>query len=192
MTAVLAGAFEPRPRWTPPLSPAAYDRRVALSQEERRALALIAGRPPRWPAGVAEALARLTAPVNDVLAVAGLKPGSWAGAPTRGELLAAMGRERSAFWAWDRPTWQRTVEIADVNVRQLVIAVAYHVPRSIRCGSVLAVLPPCSAPPPSEPRPVRASDTLGYAAQLRRPTSSAAVRADLAARSPVLDISPIR
>ncbi len=51
MTAVLATALEPQPRWTPPLSPAAYDRRVALSREERRALALIADRPRRWPAG---------------------------------------------------------------------------------------------------------------------------------------------
>ena len=91
MTAVAATALAPEPRWTPPLSPAAYDRRVALSREERRALALIADRPGRWPAGVAEALARFTAPINDVLAVAGLKPGSWAGAPTRGDLLAGDG-----------------------------------------------------------------------------------------------------
>src|SRR5450755_3852980 len=107
MTAVLATALEHQSRWTPLLSPAAYDRRVALSGEERRALALIADRPGRWPAGVAEALARLTRPINDVLAVAGLKPGSWAGAPTRGDLLQAIGRERIAFWGWDRAQWER-------------------------------------------------------------------------------------
>jgi hypothetical protein len=51
MTALAATALEPVGRWTPPLSPAAYDRRVALSGEERRALALIEDRPGRWPAG---------------------------------------------------------------------------------------------------------------------------------------------
>ena len=197
MTAVLATALEPQPRWTQPLSPAAYDRRVALSREERRALALIADRPPRWPAGVAEALARLTAPINDVLAVAGLKPGSWAGAPTRGELLAAMGRERSAFWAWDRPTWQRTVEIADVNVRQLVIAVAYQLCgitdlhwdiRGFKCSLFCRRVFGAAAVEETVGRVQAHLDTLGYAAQLRRPNLQRGLcELMLAARSPLLD-----
>ena len=39
MTAVAATMPTPERRCTPPLSPSAYDRRVALSREERRALA---------------------------------------------------------------------------------------------------------------------------------------------------------
>jgi len=114
-------------RWAPLISPAAYDRRGELSRAERWALALIEGRPVgRWSPDVGSALSRLITPINDVLAVAGLKPGSWAGPFTRGDLLAAMGRERSAFWGWDREQWERTVAATNVNVRQLVIAVAYQ------------------------------------------------------------------
>ena len=39
MTAVAATMPATEPRWTPLLSLAAYDRRVALGREERRALA---------------------------------------------------------------------------------------------------------------------------------------------------------
>jgi len=197
MTAVLAAALEPQARWTPLLSPAAYDRRVALRREERRALALIADRPSRWPAGVAEALARLTAPINDVLAAAGLKPGSWAGAPTRGELLAAMGRERSAFWGWDRPTWQRTVEAADVNVRQLVIAVAYQLCgitdlhwgiRGFKCSLFCRRVFGHTAVEETVGRVQAHLDTLGFATQLQRPNLQRALcELMLAARSPLLD-----
>jgi hypothetical protein len=197
MTAVLATALEHQSRWTPPLSPAAYDRRVALSQQERLALALIADHSGRWPAGVAEALARLTRPINDVLAVAGLKPGSWAGAPTRGELLAAMGRERSAFWGWDRPTWQRAVETADVNVRQLVIAVAYQLCgisdlhwaiRGFKCLLFCRRVFGAAAVAQTVGRVQAHLDTLGYAAQLRRPNLQRGLcELMLAARSPLLD-----
>ena len=197
MTAAAATLPAPERRWTPLISPAAYDRRVALSREERRALALIADRPRRWPAGVAEALSRLTRPINDVLAVAGLKHGSWAGAPTRGELLAAMGRERSAFWAWDRPTWQRTVEIADVNVRQLVIAVAYQLCgitdlhweiRGFKCSLFCRRVFGAAAVEETVGRVQAHLDTLGYAAQLRRPNLQRGLcELMLAARSPRLD-----
>lgn len=79
----------------------------------------------RWSPDVAAELSRLITPINDVLAAAGLKPGSWAGPFTRGDLLAAMGREGIAFWGWDREQWERAVAMSNVNVRQLVIAVAY-------------------------------------------------------------------
>jgi hypothetical protein len=192
MTAVAATALVPLSSWTPPVSPAAYDRRVALGREERRALALIADRPGRWPVGVAEALARFTAPVNDVLAVAGLRPGSWAGAPTRGDLLQAIGRERMAFWGWDRVQWQRTVAAGNVDVRQLLIAVAYQLcaindlHREIRgfkmrlfCGRVFGD----AAVEETVSRIQSHLDTLGYAAQLRRPNLQRALY-ELDARRP--------
>jgi len=197
MTAVAATMPASEPRWTPPLSPAAYDRGVALSREERRALGLIAGRPSRWPAGVAEALARFTAPVNDVLAVARLKPGSWAGAPTRGDLLAGIGREGMAFWGWDRVQWERTVAAGNVDVRQLLIAVAYQLcgfndlhweirgfKMRLFCGRVFGH----AAVEDTVGRVQSHLDTLGYAAQLRRPNLQRALyELMLAARSPVLD-----
>jgi integrase len=186
MTAVLATPLKPKARWEPPLSAAAYDRRVALSPQERRALRLIAGRP-----------SRLTAPINDVLAVAGLKPGSWGGAPTRGELLAAMGRERSAFWGWDRATWQRTVETVDVDVRQLVIAAAYQLCgitdlhweiRGFKCSLFCRRVFGAAAVEETVGRVQAHLDTLGYAAQLRRPNLQRALcELMLAARSPLLD-----
>jgi hypothetical protein len=71
MTALRAAAVEVERRRTPLISPAGYDRSPELSQRERRALRSIDGRPTRWPAGVAQDLARLTLPINDVLAVAG-------------------------------------------------------------------------------------------------------------------------
>jgi hypothetical protein len=179
MTAVAATLPAPEPRWTPPLSPAAYDRRVALSREERRALALIADRPGRWPAGVSEALSRLTRPINDVLEVAGLKPGSWAGAPIRGDLLAAIGRERTAFWGWDRAQWERTVTAGNVDVRQLVIAVAYQLCgindlhweiRGFKCSLFCRRVFGAAAVEETVGRVQAHLDTLGYAAQLRRPS----------------------
>ena len=197
MTAVAATMPATEPRWTPLLSLAAYDRRVALGREERRALALIADRPGRWPAGVAEALARFTAPINDVLAVAGLKPGSWAGAPTRGDLLQAIGREGMAFWGWDRVQWERTVAAGNVDVRQLLIAVAYQLcgindlhweirgfKMRLFCGRVFGH----AAVEETVGRVQSHLDTLGYAAQLRRPNLQRALyELMLAARSPVLD-----
>jgi len=197
MTALQAAALASRSRWTPPLSPADYDRTTALSREERRALQLIADRPARWPAGVAQTLSRLTRPTNDVLAVAGLGPGSWAAPATRSELLAAMGRERSSFWAWDREQWMLVVAGGDVNVRQLVIAVAYGL-----CGvddlhwGILGFKCGLFARRVFGRGPVETSmglvqehlDRLGYSAQLRRPNLQRALfELMLAARSPLLE-----
>ncbi len=193
----IADTKTPTQRWIALLDPSAYDRRAALSSQERSALGLIEGRPSRWPAQVAEALSRLIVPMNDVLAVAGLKPGSWAGAPTRAELLAAMRRERSAFWAWDRSTWERTVATTDVNVRQLVIAVAYQLCaiddlhwgiRGFKCRLFCQRLFGPVAVEDTVGRVQSHLDTLGYAAQLRRPNLQRALyELMLAARSPVLE-----
>jgi integrase len=197
MIAVAATLPAPERRWTPSLSPAAYDRRVALSRDERRALALIANRPGRWPAGVSEALSRLTRPINDVLAVAGLKPSSWAGAPIRGDLLPAIGRERTAFWGWDRAQWERTVAAGNVDVRQLVIAVAYQLCRiddlhweirGFKCSLFCRRVFGAAAVEETVGRVQAHLDTLGYAAQLRRPSLQRGLcELMLAARSPLLD-----
>jgi integrase len=197
MTALSAVAAERRPGWTQLISPAVYDRRGELSRSERRALGLIEGRPVgRWSPEIASALTRLIVPINDVLAVAGLKPGSWAGPFTRGDLLAAIGREGTAFWVWERAVWERTVAAANVNVRQLVIAVAYllcgidDLHWGIRgfkcrlfCRRVFG-----NAPVSETVGRVQAHlDTLGYAAQLRRPNLERALcELMLAARSPLL------
>jgi integrase len=180
------------------ISPAAYDRRGDLSRAERRALELIEGRPVgRWSPDVASELSRLIMPVNDVLAVAGLKPGSWAGPFTRGDLLAAIGRERSAFWGWDREQWQRTVAATNVNVRQLVIAVAYQLCgledlhweiRGFKCRLFCSRVFGAGAVDATLGRVGAHLDTLGYAAQLQRPNLQRALcELMLASRSPLLE-----
>jgi len=197
VTALSAASLAPQPRWTQLISPAVYDRTLALSRSERRALGLIEDRPGRWPAGVADELSRLVAPINDVLAVAGLKPRSWAGPFTRGDLLAAMGREGSAFWGWDRGQWERTVAMTDVNVRQLVIAVAYLLCgiddlhwgiRGFKCRLFCRRVFGQAAVEATLDRVQAHLDTLGYAAVLQRPNLQRALcELMLAARSPLLE-----
>lgn len=197
MTALRAATPASGLRWTPLISAPAYDRSPSLSRPERHALALIKDRPTRWPAGVAPALSRLITPINDVLAAAGLKTGSWAGAPTRGDLLAAMGRERTAFWGWDRGQWEQTVAAANVDVRQLVIAVAYSLCgiddlhwglRGFKCRLFCRRVFGAQAVDQTVGRVQAHLDTLGYAAQLGRPNLQRALcELMLAARSPLLD-----
>jgi hypothetical protein len=151
----------------------------------------------RWSPGVAQALARFTRPINDVLAVAGLKPGSWAGAPIRGDLLQAIGRERIAFWGWDRVQWQRTIAEGDVDVRQLVIAVAYQLCgfadlhweiRGFKCSLFCRRVFGAAAVEETVGRVQAHLDTLGYAAQLQRPNLQRGLcELMLAARTPLLD-----
>ena len=52
MTALVAAPREPERRWTPLIDPTRYDRAAALTCGERAALALLAERRYRWPAGV--------------------------------------------------------------------------------------------------------------------------------------------
>jgi hypothetical protein len=67
MTGVLAVVPEPEPghRRVPLLDLARYDRRAALTGQERAALALVAEHRYRWPTDAATGLARLIAPIHD-------------------------------------------------------------------------------------------------------------------------------
>ena len=198
MTALPAAAAGLSSRWTPLISPAAYDQRPSLSPQERRALELIEGRPiGRWSAGVASVLSRLITPVDDVLAVAGLTPTSWAGPFTRGDLLAAMGRERMAFWGWDREAWELAVAAANVNVRQLVIAVGYLLCgvdqlhwgiRGFKCRLFCRRVFGSAAVEETLGRMQGHLDTLGFTALLQRPNLQRALcELMLAGRSPLLE-----
>ena len=196
MTALAAGQQDGL-GWTPLIDPERYDRRPGLSGPERAALAALAKRPQRWPRGVGDAVARLLDPINDVLDLAGCDAShSWARSVTRGELLIAMSRERSAFWRWDREHWARTVAACDVDVRQLVIAVAFGC-----CGfndlhwGIRGFKATLFARRVFGPEPVNAAvaqvsahlDQLGQAAQLGRPgLQRALLELMLAARSPLL------
>lgn len=111
--------------WTSPLAAASYDRRATLSAEERDALELVARCRYRWPEGAAEALERLTGPIDDVLDFVAPRAVWWGRSPTRGELLLAMRVKRQAFWGWDRERWIAVLSETHSNVRQLVAAVAY-------------------------------------------------------------------
>ncbi|MGH2873237.1 MAG: tyrosine-type recombinase/integrase [Solirubrobacteraceae bacterium] len=120
-----------------------------------------------------------------------------AGAVHARDLLAAMGRERTAFWAWDRERWERAVVMADVQVRQLVIAVGYLLCgvddlhweiRGFKCWLFCDRVFGAAAVDETLGRVQAHLDTLGYAAQLRRPNLQRALyELMLAARSPMLD-----
>ena len=102
-----------------------------------------------------------------------------------------------AFWGWDRVQWERTVAAGNVDVRQLLIAVAYQLcgindlhweirgfKMRLFCGRVFGD----AAVEETVSRIQSHLDTLGYAAQLRRPNLQRALyELMLAARSPLLD-----
>ena len=62
---------------------AGYDRRTELSVAERDALASVSASKHRWPADAAVTLARLTDPVDDVLAFVTPQAVWWGRSPTR-------------------------------------------------------------------------------------------------------------
>jgi hypothetical protein len=194
---VLALAREGGPRWTPLIDPARYERRATLDRNERWALGLLEARPSRWPRCVGDAVARLLVPIDDVLDVAGCHSShGWARPSTRGELLAAMSRERAAFWGWDRATWARTVAACAVEVRQFVIAVAYQCAgvmdlhweiRGFKCSLFAGRVFGRGAVDASVRQVSAHLDELGFAAQLGRPgLRRALLELMLAARSPLL------
>jgi hypothetical protein len=126
-----AATFEPDGqwgRWVPALADRVYDRRGELTGGELDALeafAALRGRGGRVPHHAAARLARLVAPIEDVLAFVAPRARWWARLPARSALLGAMHAERHAFWAWSREGWVRVLERTDPDVRQLVMAVAY-------------------------------------------------------------------
>jgi integrase len=125
MSTVLAAVPGPQRRWTPLLDPARYDRGAALTGGEHQALALLAEHRYRWPGGVAGALGRLTAPIDDALDVIASHPAWWGRSSTRSLLLAGAREHGLAFWGWDRDQWLQTVRSAHSNYRQAVAAVAF-------------------------------------------------------------------
>jgi integrase len=107
------------------LDASGYDRGGWLSQEERAALAVLARQRTRWPRQACRALARLSAPIEDVLELVMPRGSVWRLWPSRGGLMLAMHREQRAFWSFDREKWVAAVRGTDPDVRQMVMAVAY-------------------------------------------------------------------
>jgi integrase len=124
MTA-LAAVFELERRWTPLIDPARYERTATLSDRERDALAVLDAHRYRWPAGTANALSRLIAPVDEALDVIASDSAWWGRSSTRSLLLAGAREHGQAFWGWDRDQWLHTLRGANNNYRQAVAAVAY-------------------------------------------------------------------
>jgi integrase len=121
----LAAVREPERRWRPLLDTSCYDRAAVLTAGERRALALLDDHRHRWPSGVAGALERLIAPVDDALDVIESHPAWWGRSTTRSLLLRGAGDHDLAFWGWDRDQWVQTLRGAHNNYRQAVAAVGY-------------------------------------------------------------------
>ena len=118
-------------RWRPPLDPTRYDRAPLLGSEEREALTVLAWRAARpalrkgpWPKRVRAALARLVAPLDDVLRI--VVPGQ---RPKRhqvvGYVVSEMQRSQATFWTWTPDEWRAIVCAADSEIRQEVLAAAY-------------------------------------------------------------------
>ena len=121
----LAAVREPERRWRPLIDPSCYDRTAALTAGERRALALLDEHRYRWPSGVAGALERLIAPVDDALDVIESHPAWWGRSTTRSLLLRGACDHQLAFWGWDRDQWAQALRGAHNNYRQAVAAVGY-------------------------------------------------------------------
>jgi site-specific recombinase XerD len=120
--AALRAELHPPP-W--PSGIARYDRRTGLSAAERDALSAVAASRNRWPAGAALTLARLTEPVDDVLAF--VTPRAvWRGrSPSRAAVLAGIAREEMVFWGWERDQWIGVLRATHPNIRQVFAAVGY-------------------------------------------------------------------
>ncbi len=121
----LAAVREPERRWRPLIDTSCYDRAAVLTAGERQALAVLAEHRYRWPSGVAGALQRLIAPVDDALDVIESHPAWWGRSTTRTLLLRGCGDHQLAFWGWDRDQWLQTLRGANNNYRRAVAAVGY-------------------------------------------------------------------
>ena len=164
---------EQRPAWVLALSASRYDRSPVLSARERAAVSELAGSRTRWPADLSLALARLTAPIDDVLSVVCPQAAWWGRYPARRALVAAMAGSTEAFWGWDRDRWAGVAGDSDAQIRQTVLAVAYLLcgqhdlnlePAGSKRGCSLAA---CSALNRSTRRSGRSSST--WTASGRRP-----------------------
>ncbi len=96
-----------------------------LSAGEHRALTLLDEHRYRWPSGVADALQRLIAPIDDALDVIESHPNWWGRSTTRSLLMRGARDHELAFWGWDRERWLRILRGANNNYRHAVAAVAY-------------------------------------------------------------------
>ena len=117
------------PAWVMALADRRYDRTPQLSAAEQAALGELSGSRTRWPPALAATVARLTEPIDDVLAVVTPHTAWWGRYPARRALVTGMAARTDAFWAWDRDRWLRVVRESDPQIRQLVLAVAY-----LACG----------------------------------------------------------
>ena len=193
---VLALASASTPRWVPLVVVAGYDRATALTGDERRALALIDAHDYNWPAA-AQALGRLTGPVNDALAVISPHPRWWARSHVRSLLLGGCLLHGTAFWGWDREQWVQAVQGAHSDYRQAVAAVAYllcdqrdlyHAFRGWKTGLLACRVFGSGAVDAALARVQGHLDGMGHSTTLRRPNLQHALyELMLLAGSPLLE-----
>jgi hypothetical protein len=196
MTALTAHA-PTGPRWSPLLTAAGYDRRPELTAGERSALAELHRSPPRWRTGLSTAVARLTGPIDDVLAVVTPSTAWWGRYPARRALVAGMAGDHDSFWGWDRDRWLTVLGDSDAQIREIVMAVAYlpcdqrdlHLEfRAFKTGKFAGRV--FGAEPVDEAiaRVAAHLDELGYQARLGRPSMQRALLDTmLLAGSPLLE-----
>ena len=125
MSAVSAASLHAELRWTPLISAVGYDRSPLLSEVERGAVFELSTTRTRWPTELSRMLARLTVPIDDLLAVVTPHAAWWGRYPARRALITGMAGCREAFWGWDRDRWLAVLRGVDPQIRQIVMAVGY-------------------------------------------------------------------
>lgn len=197
MTALNLPATTARKRWVLALDPNRYVRSPLLSPSERAALLKLHRSPTRWRTELSSAVARLTEPIDDVLAVVTPHTAWWGRYPARRALVAAMAGGSDSFWRWDRDRWLTVLGDSDAQIRQIVMAVAYLLcsQRDLHlefpgfkagkfAGRVFGTEPVDQA----IGRVAAHLDELGYAARLGRPNMQRALLDTmLLAGSPLLE-----
>lgn len=118
----------PKRRW--PFDLSTYDRSHSLTSREIQALASVTSMREtgnkHWLTENGDALVRLLRPVDDVLDYIGVRERCYR-TGTKSNLLRAMHRRGTCFWAWSTSDW---VEVLGISYRDFDKDCAYHECRS--------------------------------------------------------------
>ena len=115
----------PQSAWVLALSDRRYDRSPQLTATEQTALVELCRSPARWRTELSAAVARLTEPIDDVLAVVVPQAAWWGRYPARRAIVSAMAARQETFWAWDREQWLAVLGDSDAQIRQIALALGY-------------------------------------------------------------------
>ena len=122
---VFAQDSDAKVNWQPDINFNKYSRSVTLTPDENKVLAALLESGYRWgtnqtameKAYYQKALHRLLIPLRDVFALVEGEESSKDAAAAA--LLRACGREKTAYWGWDKLTWSRILGINQAQFYQI-------------------------------------------------------------------------